>query len=135
VSLQTYKGSCHCGRVRFEADIDLDQGTGKCNCSICTKSRNWGVILKPDAFRLLAGEDALSDYQWGHKVGHRLFCSSCGIASFGRGYVEQIGGDYVSVAVNCLDDLDPSVLAQAPVRYMDGRHDNWFEPPSETRHL
>jgi hypothetical protein len=133
--LKTYQGGCHCGAVRFETDIDLSQGSGRCNCSFCSKAREWSVLIKPDAFRLQSGEDALSDYTFGTKAGHHLFCRHCGVRSFGRGYVEEIGGDYVAVSVMALEGVTPAELAEVPVKYMDGRNDNWFNPPAVTSHM
>ena len=131
---KTYLGGCHCGKVRYEADIDLSAGSFKCNCTICTKLRNWIVAVNPDDFRLLAGEAELSDYQFGAKKIHHQFCRQCGVHSFGWADNPKEGKFY-AVNVNCLDGLDVDELVSAPIKYVDGRNDNWKSPPTETRHL
>jgi hypothetical protein len=133
--LKTYRGSCHCGDVRFEAEVDLAAGTGKCNCSWCRKSRAWGTNVKPDAFRLLTSREALSDYQFGSMQGHHLFCKRCGLAPFGHGHVPEIGGDYVSINIACLDDVPDAELAALPVQYCNGRDNDWMHEPAVTRYL
>jgi len=132
--LKTYQGGCHCGAVRYEADIDLTEDTGRCNCSICAKRRFWGITIKPDAFRLMSGEDALGDYQFGSNSVHHRFCRTCGVAIFVDGYVEEVGGAFYSISLATLEDAEPD-LAEAPIKYMDGFNNNWWNAPVEVRHL
>jgi hypothetical protein len=126
---KTHAGSCHCGKVRFEAVVDLSAGGGRCNCSVCTKTNPFSAIVKPDAFRLLAGEDALSTYEWGAKVSTRFFCKYCGVHCFGKGHLAEVGGDYVSINLQTLDAIDPNTLGSV---YWDGRHNNWEAGPRQT---
>jgi hypothetical protein len=118
---RAHTGSCHCGAVRFEARADA-RGASRCNCSTCTKTGITGGITKPDAFTLLSGEEALTAYEWGPKISKRFFCKHCGVHCFARGHLAEVGGDYVSVNFNCLDDVD---LSAVELRYWDGRHNNW----------
>lgn len=133
---KTYHGSCQCKRVTYEATFDLAAGTNKCNCTFCWKKRWWTVSVKPENFRSLSGETELSKYQPGQKDGHGGFCKHCGVQPYV--YIPKMEWNeaaYVSLNVAAFDDLDPGELAAAPVTYLDGRADNWWNPPAETRHL
>jgi hypothetical protein len=135
---KTHHGSCHCGAARFEAELDLAAGTSRCNCSICAKGRFWKAIVPGAAFRMTQGEDAVSAYQFEGATGagiRHVFCRRCGVKLFGSGTHEQLGGRFYAVNVACLDDVSDRELAEAPVVYQDGRHDDWQAAPAETRHL
>ena len=141
MTMKTYQASCHCGAVRYEADIDLAKGANKCNCSICTKSRTWFALVRgTDSVRLKSGAAGLADYQWTlpGRPGpflHFQFCTTCGVRAYAWGEHESFGGKFYAVPVTTLDDVDPDELAAAPVTYVDGRHDNFNAPPADTRNL
>jgi hypothetical protein len=40
--LEQREGGCHCGRVRFRAQVDLEF-LSQCNCSVCTKK---GIFVR-----------------------------------------------------------------------------------------
>ena len=132
--MKTYQGSCHCGAVKFEADIDLTQNTYRCNCSICRRTRFWAAVVKPENFRLLAGEEALTQYLFNTRKNHHYFCEHCGVRAFGEGNDTPIGKMY-GVNVMCLEGVSDAELAAIPIVYVDGRDDNWQNPPTVFAHL
>ena len=138
MTLKTHRGSCHCGAVRYEADIDLAKGSNKCNCSICTKARAWFAFVAGDHFRLQSGADALSFYRWtppakAEPFLHYAFCKTCGVRIYGSADNPGEGGRFYAISVATLDDADREELAAAPIHYIDGRHDRFKEAPADTR--
>ena len=101
----TRQGSCQCGKVAFEVDSDLE-GLIECNCSHCYRK---GLVLKfvsVSAFRLTAGEDALSDHTFNqHKIKHR-FCRTCGVQSFAEGQAPD-GQVMMAINIRTLNDVEP----------------------------
>ncbi|MGJ7493837.1 GFA family protein [Variovorax sp. RT4R15] len=132
--LKTYHGSCHCGAVRFEAELDLTQSTYRCNCSICRRTRFWPAVARPEGFRLLTGEADLTKYLFNTRKNEHYFCRHCGVRAFGVGTETPIGLMY-GVNLGCLEDASDEELANAPVTYVDGRSDNWANAPEFFRHL
>lgn len=129
--LKTYSGSCHCGAVRFEADLDLAQGSFRCNCSVCRRNRFWAAVATPDRFRLLAGADAVTEYLFNTRKNRHFFCRTCGVRAYGIG----LEGRMVGVNIGCLEGVGEEELACIPITYTDGMHDRWERKPEFFAHL
>lgn len=104
--LRSYVGSCHCGAVRFEVATTLKPAV-RCNCSLCRRKGTVMANVQAEDFKLLAGEDALSLYQWNTRIAKHYFCKHCGIYTFHRPRMKP--GIY-RVNVGCLEGVDPYAL-------------------------
>lgn len=111
-----YKGSCHCGQIRFEVSGELTQVMA-CNCSICSRKGALMWFVPRDSLHLLTPESDMATYTFGKHVIQHHFCRKCGIHPFGEG-VDPAGNRMAAVNVRCLEDVDFSSL---PVKQFDGR--------------
>lgn len=97
----THRGGCHCGRVRFEVDAPARPQVQECNCSICRMTGFVHLIVPAARFRLLQGEDALTEYRFNTGTARHLFCRHCGVKSF---YVPRSHPHGYSINVRCIDE-------------------------------
>ena len=99
-ALVIHRGGCHCGRVRFEVDAPAVLDALDCNCSICRMTGFLHLIVPAARFRLLDGEEGLTEYRFNTGAARHLFCGRCGVKAF---YVPRSHPDGFSVNVRCLD--------------------------------
>lgn len=111
--MQTYRGSCHCGAVKFEIDAELSEFT-KCDCSLCRKKNAVMTKVHESQFRLVEGKDELGLYQWNTRIAKHYFCKKCGIYTFHR---KRVTPDNFGINVYCLDDVD---ISGVPIKEVDG---------------
>lgn len=113
-TLETRRGSCHCGAIPFEIDTDFPELT-TCDCSICSRKNAVMVKVHESAFRLLEGNSALREYRFHTMTARHFFCGTCGIYPFHR---KRVTPDYVGINVFCLDDFNSAGI---PVRATIGK--------------
>lgn len=102
-----YRGSCLCGKIRFEVDQFAPQ-TGNCHCSMCRKFHGAAYATIAEAeqrhFRWTAGEDLLKGYIADNGTTRR-FCSNCGSSlTFSSPRADP---NLVEIALGCFDDEVP----------------------------
>ena len=131
---QSVAGSCHCGAVKFVAELDLSAPTFRCNCSVCRRSRYWLSPVPATDFRLLEGEGELAEYTFRSGAIKHRFCRHCGVKPFGQASNPAFGGPFFGVNVGCLE-LSPEVLAGLTVVFVDGEHDAQQRAPAIASYL
>ncbi|MFZ5842557.1 MAG: GFA family protein [Pseudomonadota bacterium] len=111
-----YQGSCHCGKIAFEVEGDID-GALACNCSICQRKGSLLWFVPRTAMTLLTPEANLSTYTFNkHQIKHR-FCATCGIHPYGEGTAPD-GSVMAAINIRCLEGIDLNAI---PVQHYDGR--------------
>ncbi|MEM1367132.1 MAG: GFA family protein [Cyanobacteria bacterium P01_H01_bin.15] len=123
---ERHQGSCHCGQIRFEVVITDWVGI-RCNCSICTQKGFWHLIVPPEQFTLLQGENALSTYRFNTGTARHHFCNCCEIHPF---YRPRSHPDWYDVNINCLSS---TLRSRFTVQAFDGQ--NWEEHIDEIREM
>ncbi len=104
-SIESYKGSCHCGAVTFEVQMEGGLANPRhCNCSLCRRKGTVMETLTADRFTLVTGEEKLSLYQWNTKKAKHYFCKVCGIYTH---HQRRIDSNQFGFNVGCLNDVDP----------------------------
>jgi hypothetical protein len=108
-------GGCHCGAIRFRVKVRKYEAIA-CNCSICQKKGILHLIVPPEDFELLQGEDNLSTYTFNTGIAKHHFCKTCGIHPF---YRPRSHPDDYDVNVRCLDG---DAIERFTITSFDGKH-------------
>ena len=111
-----YTGSCHCGRVRFEVEGEIDQALS-CNCSICSRKGSLLWFAPRASLTLRTPEDAASTYTFNKHVIRHRFCPTCGIHPYGEGQ-DRSGQPIAAINLRCVERLD---LKAIKIAEFDGR--------------
>lgn len=115
----TLNGSCHCGAVKFTAELPQGLASARrCTCSICRMRGAVAVTSTPAEFRVTEGEDKLATYRFNTMSAEHHFCSICGIYTHHK---RRSNPGQLGVNVACLEGVSPFDFEEVVV-YDGSRH-------------
>lgn len=111
-----YTGSCHCGKVAFEVEGEIDSALA-CNCSMCRRKGSLLWFVPKTRFELKTADDAAATYLFNkHAIRHR-FCPTCGVHPYAEAVNPKTGEPTAAINIRCLDGVD---LESVKVVHFDG---------------
>jgi hypothetical protein len=106
-------GACHCGTVQFRVKLtDGFKTVRRCNCSYCRMRGAVAVSANAENISFLAGQDALTLYQFNTRVAEHYFCSKCGIYTHHR---RRSNPSQYGINAACLKGVSPFDFEDVPV--------------------
>lgn len=112
-----YQGSCHCGKLKFEAEGEIKQVIA-CNCSYCARKGSLLWFVPRANFTFRAGENESTVYQFNKHVIAHHFCPACGCQPYAFG-TDPSGKEMAAINTRCLEGVDTEAL---PHHAYDGKH-------------
>lgn len=102
IKMKRYQGSCHCGTVKFQATIDIEE-CYVCDCSICSRKGSIMNRVISGDFQILEGKSALTTYKFNKGIASHYFCGRCGIHTF---HNPRTAPELYSVNVRCMPEVN-----------------------------
>src|SRR3954467_3495721 len=101
----TVNGSCHCGPVRFTAELPQGLASARrCTCSICRMRGAVAVTGNMAGFKILEGADKLAPSRFNTRTGEPHFWPVCGIYTHHK---RRSNPNELGVNAACLEGVSP----------------------------
>jgi hypothetical protein len=113
-----YTTSCHCGAIKLELQTRPRRLT-QCNCSLCRRYGALWAYFQRKRVRVLAKRSQFAVYSWLDKRFQFFRCATCGcVTHYQRTQRRPDGSDMGAVNLRNIDD--PAIIANVPIRLLDG---------------
>ena len=113
-----YTASCHCGAITVELQRKPRKMT-QCNCSVCRRYGALWAYFQRKSIRVLAYDGQLEAYSWRNERIEFYRCVTCGcVTHYERTNKRPDGSDMAAVNLRNIDD--PKIVADIPIRLLDG---------------